>query len=393
MASRPVVGAKTNFHSIDVLRGIAAITILIFHYQNLRHSVPGQPTPHLTLDSVPLLAWLWPIRQEGGLAVMLFWMISGFVFMNVYAGTRPRASTFWVNRIARLYPLHLLTLLLVAAIQICAMRQFGQWLIYPDNTLKNFLLQLFFASAWVPPVVHSFNGPIWSVSIEILIYALFYLYARFARVNAVTTMVALIASVVTASALHGAILAVCATFFTGGMLTYIIYQAWPKRAVWLLLTLSLAAFVLFNLAVWRFDARAHLPLTALFLPIFGSAITAAAASEHLFLANAYRRLQFVGDITYSTYLLHMPLQILFLFGVGLGFWQQQIVFSATFFLLYLAVVCILGFLSFHTIERPAQRWIRGWVSKGNSRKQIIESPERESERAQTWPEASASIAP
>jgi len=357
VTARPAHADKTNFFSIDILRGLAAISILVYHFRNLASAGGDLSRPPEVLNQISLLNFLWPIRENGSLAVMLFWTISGFVFMNVYAGTRPAAWTFWVNRFARLYPLHLITLIVIAILQIWALHLLGYWLIYRDNDLQHFIPQLFFASAWLSSEVRSFNGPIWSVSVEVLVYAIFYLFVRYAPVNMRTTVAGLMVAVLAATA-HKAQVLVCATFFFGGMTAYLVFQLWPQAHRIALLILCAGLFLALSLFGLKFGAHVHLPTTLWLLPIFCAAILVAATSEVMFLATFYKKLHVVGDITYSTYLWHRPLQMAFLLGAGLGWWNIEIAFNNVFFVSYLLFVCAFAYLSFRWIERPAQRWIR-----------------------------------
>ena len=41
--------------------------------------------------------------------------------------------------------------------------------------------QLFLASNWLPSSGFSFNFPVWSVSIEVLLYGVFFVYCRFQK--------------------------------------------------------------------------------------------------------------------------------------------------------------------------------------------------------------------
>ena len=357
ITAQPAHASKTNFFSIDMLRGFAAISILVYHFRNLASAGGSLSRPPEIINQISLLNYLRPIRENGSLAVMLFWTISGFVFMNVYAGTRPAARTFWVNRFARLYPLHFITLIIIAILQIWSLRLLGHWLIYRDNDLAHFIPQLFFASAWLSSEVRSFNGPIWSVSVEILVYGIFYLFVRYAPVNMRTTVAGLLAAVVAATAYKAQVL-VCATFFFGGMTAYLLFQLWPQAHRIALLILSAGAFLCLSLVGLKFGAHFHLPMTLWLLPIFCTAILAVATSELTLLTSFYSKIRVVGDITYSTYLWHRPLQMMFLLGAGLGWWRVEIAFNNLFFVSYLLFVCAFAYLSFRCIERPAQRWIR-----------------------------------
>ncbi|MFX5945263.1 hypothetical protein ABTE62_19415, partial [Acinetobacter baumannii] len=60
------------------------------------------------------LAWFY---DYGHVAVQYFWAVSGFVFAHVYLADPTAHDRFWLARVARLWPLHLLTLVLVALLQ------------------------------------------------------------------------------------------------------------------------------------------------------------------------------------------------------------------------------------------------------------------------------------
>jgi peptidoglycan/LPS O-acetylase OafA/YrhL len=175
---RDIPGGKETFHSIDALRGIAALTVVIFHYKNFFRGTADQSVLLSQVKTTPLFSALAPVMEHGALAVMLFWLISGFVFMHVHAGRAREISArhYAVHRFSRLYPLHFATLMIVAVMQIVSMYAFDGWQIYQNQDLKHFVLQIFMASNWGLEDGHSFNGPIWSVSAEIAIYAAFFVF-------------------------------------------------------------------------------------------------------------------------------------------------------------------------------------------------------------------------
>jgi peptidoglycan/LPS O-acetylase OafA/YrhL len=82
---------------------------------------------------------------------------------------------FFVLRFSRLYPLHFFTLLLVLALQAIYFSQKDYFFVYQDNDVLHFIYQLFFASNWGFEKGASFNGPIWSISVEVLIFCFFFL--------------------------------------------------------------------------------------------------------------------------------------------------------------------------------------------------------------------------
>ena len=162
---------------LDGLRGLAAFAVIFFHYDHFLQRGAEMTVPEGDRGHMPLFRWLAPLYDHGNLAVQVFWIISGFVFAAVYYGRGATTRSFVVNRFARLYPLHFVTLCLVALLQVWAVYQVGHWLIFGNNTPANFIKQLLFY-AWNSRTGWSFNGPIWSVSVEAVIYLLFWLSHR-----------------------------------------------------------------------------------------------------------------------------------------------------------------------------------------------------------------------
>ena len=308
-------------------------------------------------QTVPLLRLLDPVLEHGGSAVMLFWLISGFVFMNIYAGNRPGAWTFFVNRVSRLYPLHFATLIVIAILQFLSAQSFGHYMIYKWNDGYHFILQLFFASEWGMEKGRSFNGPIWSVSVEILIYVIFYFYIRFARISAASIIAILIGFLLLLSKFPANQLASCGAFFFGGAGVYALYAMMPARSRKSLAVVVLVGACIVTSVVLVYGAG-PVPKTLWYLAIFGLAVLALALSEFTALSHVYQRLRILGDLTYSSYLWHSPLQMIFLLGVGFGFWNIGIVLTDMFVVSYVVTVMIVSYLSFTLIERPAQHNLR-----------------------------------
>jgi peptidoglycan/LPS O-acetylase OafA/YrhL len=146
------------FHTLDALRGIAAIGVVVFHLQ---------------------LAFA-PFRVPGGyLAVDLFFMMSGVVLSHAYeprfrAGMR--TLDFMRARLIRLYPLYLLGTLLGIAVTLASMlgRNIQNW------DLAGLLQAALRAVLFLPnfsttPVNQLFplNIPCWSLFFELLVNLLF----------------------------------------------------------------------------------------------------------------------------------------------------------------------------------------------------------------------------
>lgn len=370
--TRDATAAGRNFYSVDFLRGIAALSVVVFHFKNFGGGGGDMARPASALDQVGLLHLLEPIRHHGALAVMVFWAISGFVFMNVYAGERPGGFSFFIRRFARLYPLHLLTLLVVALVQVTAIATIGHSLIYHDNDAWNFVLHLFMASQWGLGYGESFNYPIWSVSAEIMIYAVFWALVRFIRLNLAKLILIWVAFEAAAILTGSGLIILCGVYFFGGSITYAIYRLWPsdkRQLLMLLAAIGLVASVVLGLF-----GGTRLPTTAWLLPAIGSLLLLFVLAEDRSMGRYFRLTRPVGDITYSSYLWHSPLQMLILLGAGWGLWPVDGFFNDAFFVVYLALICLVSILSFKWIERPAQRWVLARFDPAMRSKPLIAAP-------------------
>ncbi len=127
------------------------------------------PSVHGLIDA----AWI---------ALSVFFALSGFVLARRYRTTqwtRPALARFAVARFGRVYPVYLLSLLILAPIMFEAMRddRFGSVLARAGLLLNHvFLLQ-----GWIRPDVN-WNTPAWSLSSEVFFYACAPLLVGFVRV-------------------------------------------------------------------------------------------------------------------------------------------------------------------------------------------------------------------
>ncbi len=169
--------------TLDALRGLAAVGVVVWHWQMLLLlGGPKLTWPPLGGDpdrsGLPFYGPLKLYYEHGFWGVDLFFVLSGFIFFHLYrrpiAEGRTSAGRFFALRFSRLYPLHFLTLLLTAGLQAAFVHHAGQPFAYEGNDTRHFLANL--AMVNVPD--YAFNGPTWSLSVEIAMYALFWSLAR-----------------------------------------------------------------------------------------------------------------------------------------------------------------------------------------------------------------------
>ena len=87
----------------------------------------------------------------------------------------------------------------------------------------------------------------------------------------------------------------------------------------------------------------------------GSILLLALAEENL--KRVVKPLAWLGDISYSSYMLHFPLQLCFVLFVSYANFQIDFR-SVPAFLTFLLLLIGISLASFHWLERPAQSFLR-----------------------------------
>lgn len=344
---------------IDALRGVAALAVVVFHYHHfyLRDHLDRPNLPPVT-DFPYASAIGFFYTEWSASAVQLFWLISGIVFLHVYQNRRTGLGEFAVARFARLYPLHFATLLIVAALQVISLNLAGHWQVYGSNDGRHFLLQLFLASnSTTLSRGLSFNGPIWSVSLEIPVYFLFLAALPFLkRAPLVVSSVLALASVAVLTLGPGDIPPVragvflCAAFFFLGSALYTL--AVRTRGNVILTALLFAAAAALFVAGFASD-RAQLMIagTAAIL-----ALTALRIEGRFHPTHGH---SWLGDLSYAIYLVHVPLQIAFLVVLDLAFAGDRSIADSLFLLpVYIAATLMTAHIVHNGFEVPIGRKIR-----------------------------------
>lgn len=69
-------------------------------------------------------------------------------------------------------------------------------------------------------------------------------------------------------------------------------------------------------------------------------------------------ISWIGDITYSSYLLHFPLQLVFGLAVGYGFLNIEFYLNPIWLVVFFSILIPLSYITLIGFERPIQRLIR-----------------------------------
>ena len=360
---------------LTALRAVAALLVVMFHFA----------------DRTAADSWLRvPLIANGQLGVDIFFVLSGFILAHVYMGRiaagRFSFGDFLINRLARLYPLHLLMLFLAIANGWVAFRNgqpptiWGpQMGIDPDTgagALWNLITHVTLTHAWGTANAHYFNAVSWSISAEAAAYLAFPLIAAASLAFAQKPKQRMAFAIIAYAACE-----IAARGLLGGGLNDLswnfgILRILPEFA------LGVAAH---GLGVSRPISRGTLgwllPATVcgtlglllcgaplwLMPPAFAGLILVIASAEREGLAPSPRLMQpfvYLGEISYSTYMLHLILgKVWFNALARLGGLDPHAM-PAPVVLSGLIPVLIASAITFHVVEQPGRLFIRRlWASR------------------------------
>ncbi len=383
-----------RFHSLDLIRGIAALSVVFWHWQHFFYN--GTAAGPYELQAQPFYSVFFVLYETGWLAVDFFFSLSGFIFFFLYAeaigSQKVKAWPFFVLRFSRLYPLHIATLLFVLVMQQWVFAHTGDYFVIPFNDGYHFLLNLFLASNWGLENGYSFNGPIWSVSVEVLMYLMFFAMCWLCSRRLAATL-ALVAIGLVLFAIFPVLGRGVFSFFFGGLtlmfFRYLCQRDWVTPALTIAASITALLWVGTVLEVaspWFWpgvmgilnallpehlhglaDKAVHLAtrfsIVGLLFPM--TILTLALAETRR--GHLGRRFAIIGNLSYSSYLLHFPLQLLmFTLVTQLG-GSAQYFYNPTSMLLFFGILIPLCLLSYYYFEAPAQKALRKLLLRGSRR--------------------------
>ena len=380
--------------NLTPLRGIAALLTAIFHVELVLSSFGGVLVPG---ESSSILGRMY-------LMVDFFFVLSGFILCYVYAQNFADSVTgqdfrkFTIARFARVYPLHLFSLLLTALF-IFLLKEWGvavSPILDTENSVYSFITNLFLLHSMNLHQWFTFTHASWSISTEWWMYMLFpFVVWPFMKVGKIGRLIVL-ALCITGYLAVGYLLvplvtlpdslsffrspeappfslnvsyqygfARCFFGFVIGMVVYFAYKEdWGKKvfssgAVFSILVLGLA--ICMHLAV--LDV-----ITVLFFPLI--LLSAAYGSQNLNAILGSEPLQKLGEWSFSIYLIHQPFlyQGAALMGspdkTGIPLPKLNLFTSWLTCLAFIVFILFISYLSYRFIELPARNYINEKWGKG-----------------------------
>ena len=377
--------AKSYLTNLTALRGIAALLVVIYHGNEII-------APFIKTDTTFWFNKLY-------LMVDLFFILSGFIMCYVYEAyftnsqETGQVSGFLTARIARIYPLHVVTLTVCVGMVFLtyAMGKYGYLGIVgvAVNDFRTLPAQLLLLHSAHVTKIFTWNVPSWSISAEWLAYLLFpFLVKPFSKMNlpqtytAIGMVLALYAGLILYISpnrampfpfLHaGADLNVTYDWgFARGILGFVlgmsVYRLYVKN---ILKDFLGSGWFLAGIAV-AYCIYTHFNLSDLAIPVLFAALLLSAVyggkNTDAFLGNPL--LQRLGDWSFSIYMWHIVLNSIVR---NIQIWQMQQpplvgpppapdYFGLTnvwaIMVVYLCLVLVVGALSYRFIEKPSRNWI------------------------------------
>ncbi len=349
---------------ITFTRFIAALTVVFFHY--------GQTVFPANIS------FLFENVTAGPIAVGYFYVLSGFIMAVAYY--QPDQSKqhninkkkYWIARFARIYPVYLLALLLMAAAKYKTLAENGEAL----------ALQLSLLQSWIPGYPITLNTPGWSLSVEAFFYLCFPFLLMWVYKHGVKSLIIfcvglwLATQIILLVQLNSAAYApkthlhdfiyynpvMHLSSFIAGLLVGILLKHSPDKkfaknsGLWLAVS-----FAVIFLMIW---ARPHLEtILGLKLALTNGLLAPAFLLFILYLAQSknivtqifkHKWLILLGEASYSLYILQKPIH---------GLYDKIIVprihLSETLhFYIFLAGLIIISILSYKYFETPMRKLIR-----------------------------------
>lgn len=371
---------KHRYVALDSLRGVCACMVVLLHAKTQGH-----------LSDTALV-------RHGFLFVDFFFVLSGFVIGSSYGDRLANGFSigrFMWLRLWRVYPLHLVMLLIFLAFEIAfalfAPNAAGRAPFSEAYSPLVWVQSLFLIQIFVGPEGTPWNGPSWSIAAEVWTYLIFALVLRFLpRVAVIPICLAFIAAALAIIptltdrymlVFHDGALLRCLYGFSLGILGWYAMQAWERvplggRSVATIIEIAAVIGVAALVSAAGTGPLSMIAPLGFFVAVMIFARQAGAVSILL------QQPPFVllGTLSYSIYMIHVFLiyRMVNVLGavekftgfdvvataegnnsVGGGAWFGDFVTVA-----FLGGVVFLAYWSYRLIELPGQNFGRNWKGRG-----------------------------
>lgn len=350
---------------LDLIRFLAAVTVFFVH-ANYDRFTGGLPV-------------LWRLKDLGNDAVMVFFVLSGFVIAYVSDQKEKTLKDYFVSRFARLYSVAIPALILTVILDHIGLRLDSQmydggWFQGDRPVWRLASNALFVNEMWFTSVRPFSNGPFWSLGYE------FWYYVIFAAACYVKSRLKYILVPALCLLIGPKILILFPVWLLGVLVYYIIRnRSVPESIGWLMFAGSLVLYAIFRIGGypdylygltathidqdfmmytlrWSQEFLSSYVIGVLVAIHFIGAATVAPRLASLLLAGE-KPIRYLAGFTFATYLFHYPL--LQFFAAVASHVDDQSLRNAIMVFGSLGVIAVLGTI---TERRKAdiKRWILFW---------------------------------
>jgi peptidoglycan/LPS O-acetylase OafA/YrhL len=340
-----------HIQNLTGLRGFAALSVLLLH---IRYG-------DLANDYEPF-AFLFKTR---GLGVDVFFILSGFILAYVHGKDfaekirSNEAISFWVARLARIYPVHLFMLVVTAF--FLPMHLLYEW--SPADTKYTLYANLFLVHAWGVTSDLTFNQPSWSISCEWAAYLTFPFVAYFTRkwgkipFALLLIGLALYAPYLQPNMLTAGVWTIkCIVYFVAGYCAYQVCYDLPDSKYWRITAIAIAPLI--GLMFWTTSIQYYFDLIFPLLVVIMIASLFRAGPIWIY-SNPVS--VYFGKISFSLYMCH----IMVLFVERKLFGMMDLKFE-------IPIIIAFSMFLYHCIEEPSRKIIR-MVSEGRHNERPLKS--------------------
>lgn len=348
---------KDQLHSLDALRGIAALIVVLYHFTT------GSPLPNITFLHTGLF-------DDGTLMVHLFFVLSGFVLMHVYANIfsqniKENYKNFIVARIARIYPLHILTLFIFI---ILILYTKGNIDLFGRNSIWGIINNITLTQA-VFVDYRTWNYPAWSISVEFFAYLIFPFFAVKIRESSnnqiysflfIITFLNYIIDYFHKDLIHNGVLFSGIIMFLYGVIFYEfyhrkMYEFLGHKFISLAILIITFTLPIFNIKDW------WSPI------IFGILILSLTYDKnYCYKILNIKSLEWLGERSYSIYMIHAITEYsttIIFDKIQINAHQLDKMQSTIILFILLATTFILAELSYQKFEKPMRQYIKNINTK------------------------------
>ncbi len=353
-----------NIKPLTALRFFAAFWVVLFHYW-----------PKLDVAFTPAIA------RKGYLGVEAFFILSGFILCHVYlrgfGEGRFRYGDFLWNRLARVYPLHLATLV---GVGVMAFVGTMAGLNVDPNILswKSLPANLLLVHAWGFAPVAGWNHASWSISAEWFAYLSFPAFAFAAWKLRERPVVAVLGALAVIAGLYPAFQALAGFPLTDATIEWGALRIVPcfafgcaLHALWRsdrfpaeLGGYGAALLGMVTLAAIQFSA----PDLVIVMLLGGLIFMLATVAKTGYEFTGQSVFVYLGEISYSTYMICIPWKILAINVATKIFNIDGDKLPLLVWILIVAALIPLSAISYHFIESPCREWMKSLAANRKQRR-------------------------